>query len=107
MKPILNIMKSTYPNGQFAEQKKNPFSHLKRRWPKIKRQYLEQYPILTDEDLELDRIGCDRLVSKIARKTGRSKDMVVDEISSWNYAKKKINPDLNHQSFSLYKRISY
>jgi len=100
-------MKTINPNRQFAKIKKDRLNILKQRWLKIKNQYLEQYPVLTDGDPELDNIEVDQLVAEIARKTGRSNEMVIDEISSWNYEKKKINTNLGHQKFSLYKRISY
>jgi len=100
-------MKTINPNRQFAKLKKERHHILKQRWLKIKNQYLEQYPILTNEDPEVDDVNINRLVAEIARKTGRSNEMVIDEISSWNYEKKKINTNLGHQKFSLYKRISY
>lgn len=52
-------------------------------WSNIEQDYRKQYPNITEEDITYRTGEFDGMTQKIARRTNRSRDQVVDEIKNW------------------------
>lgn len=62
----------------------SPFnSSFEDRWTRIKNDYRKHYPSITDEDVSYRTGELDMMTQKIARRTNRSRDQVMDEIKNW------------------------
>jgi uncharacterized protein YjbJ (UPF0337 family) len=58
---------------------------IKGNWNQLKGKIKQKYPILTDEDLMFVEGKEDDLLGRIQRKTGKSRDEVVNYINSINH----------------------
>ncbi len=92
-------------NNRFTNNKEINNDAPFEKWQLIKNQYKQEYPILSMEDIEQTDDNFQDLISNIAKKTGRSLQMVYDEIDTWDYDKYKADFERSKSKFDLYKKI--
>ncbi|CAH8283454.1 hypothetical protein EV196_102410 [Mariniflexile fucanivorans] len=69
-----------FQNQKFGNQTEN-------NWNRVRDQYREKYPSLSNEDTQYRNGKFDDMTDRIANKTNRSRDQVQDEIKNWDYDK--------------------
>ena len=71
-----NVENSDDQNGEFYE-------NLEDKWYDIEHEYCKKYSELTDEDLIIKPSGFKDTVQRIASRTNREHQAVIEEIQSW------------------------
>ncbi|WP_299399614.1 hypothetical protein [uncultured Gelidibacter sp.] len=69
-------------NGDHFDAKYN--DALEDRWLSINADYRKQYTTITDDDVSYRTGEFDMMTQKIARRTNRSRDQVLEEIKNWH-----------------------
>ncbi len=59
-------------------------NQLEEKWQKIKADYREKYPTITEEDVSYREGEFDDMTHRLGRRTNRSRDQIQHEIRDWD-----------------------
>ena len=66
-------------------QERNPLdlTEIETKWKDIESSYRKEHPTLTEEDVNYREGEFDDMVHRIARRTNRSRELVLEDIKNW------------------------
>lgn len=67
----------------FQELYESLDDQLEKKWKRIKPKYRDNYPSLTEEDVEYREGEFDDMTERIAQRTNRSREQILHEIRDW------------------------